>query len=59
MGRSERNLIMIRNLGQQRHPEWAREGGRCSCVLAIVRETTAAALGNKVVFNLNCTAVSS
>lgn len=24
---SERNLIMIRNLGQQRHPVWVGKGG--------------------------------
>lgn len=34
---------MIRNLGQQRHPEWVRKGRRFSHVLAIARETTAAA----------------
>lgn len=44
---------MIRNLGQQRHPEWARKGRRFSYVLSIARETTAAALRNIVVLNLN------
>lgn len=49
-----RNLIMIGNLGQQRHAEWARKGGRFSYVLAIARETTAAALEKNIfVLNLN------
>lgn len=55
MERSEINLIMIRNLGQLRHPEWVRKGRRFSHVLAIARETAAAELGNIVVLNLNRT----
>lgn len=45
---------MIGNLGQQRYAEWARKGGRFSYVLAIARETTAAALEKNIfVLNLN------
>lgn len=44
---------MIRNLGQQRHAEWARKGRRFGCVLAIARETAAAALENIFALNLN------
>lgn len=53
VGRSETNLIMIRNLGQQRHPEWVKQGRRLSHVLALATETTAAALGDIVGLNLN------
>lgn len=49
--RSERNLIMIRNLGQQRNPECVRKGRRFSRALAIARETTAVTLENIVALN--------
>lgn len=39
-----RNLIMIGNLGQRRHTEWARKGGRFQYGWAIARETVADAL---------------
>ncbi len=49
---------MIRNLGQQKHPVWARKGRRFSHVLAIARETTAAAVKNIFVLILNIVASS-
>lgn len=45
-----RNLIMIGNLGQRRHTEWARKGGRFRSGWAIARETVAASLENHFFF---------